>query len=281
MTGEKPLVAVINDCLATKTLEVPVFHVVALKVQQILANPQFTIDEVTLAIVADQALTSQVLRVANSSFYAGLNKVANIKDAIVRLGAQEVANIAMMATQQELHRSSNKAFDPMVKSLWKHALGCAIGSKWLTKKIGYVNLGQEAFLAGLLHDIGKLFLLKVIEEICASDQYEATFSPALIMEVVSSMHVEQGFQLMHTWNLPEAYCEVVRDHHAEEWAQANTLLAVVRLVNKACHKLGIGLVHEPNLVLFTTPEVQILGIKEITLAELEIVLEDTVQKTLS
>jgi putative nucleotidyltransferase with HDIG domain len=280
MTGEKPLVDIINDYLAIKTLDIPVFHAVALKMQQILAKPNFTIDEVTQTIVADQALTSQVLRVANSSFYAGLNKVANIKDAIVRLGAQEVANIAMMATQLELHRSTDKTFDPFVKSLWKHALVCAIGSKWLSEKIGCDNLAQEAFLAGLLHDIGKLFLLKVIEEISSSGQYQVTFSPALISEVLVSMHVEQGFQLMQKWNLPEAYCEVARDHHAEEWARGNTLLAVVRLVNKACHKLGIGLIHEPDLVLFTTPEVQILGLKEIVLAELEIVLEDTIQKTL-
>jgi putative nucleotidyltransferase with HDIG domain len=280
MTGEKPLVAVINDYLATKTLDVPVFHAVALRVQQILAKPQFTIDEVTLAIVADQALTSQVLRVANSSFYAGLNKVANIKDAIIRLGAQEVANIAMMATQLELHRTSRRDFDPFIKSLWKHALACAVGSKWLAKKIGYDYLAQEAFLAGLLHDIGKLYLLKVIEEISSAGQYQVRFSPALIMEVLVSMHVEQGFQLMQQWNLPEAYSEVVRDHHTDEWAQGNTLLTVVRLVNKACHKLGIGLIHEPDLVLFTTHEVQILGLKEIALAELEIVLEDTIQKTL-
>jgi HD-like signal output (HDOD) protein len=280
MTDEKPLVDIINDYLATKTLEIPVFHAVALRMQLILAKPQVSIDEVTQTIVADQALTSQVLRVANSSFYTGLNKVANIKDAIIRLGAQEVANIAMMATQLELHRSTNMAFDPFVKSLWKHALVCAIGSKWLTNKIGYDSIAQEAFLAGLLHDIGKLFLLKVIEEISSAGQYQVRFSPALITEVMVSMHVEQGFQLMQQWNLPEAYCEVARDHHTEEWARSNILLAVVRLVNKACHKLGIGLTHEPDLVLFTTHEVQILGIKEIALAELEIVLEDTVQKTL-
>src|SRR6266568_1504890 len=126
----KSLVSVINEFLANSSQEIPVFHMVALKLQQVLAKKDYSISEVTQLIVADAALSSQVLRVANSSFYAGLSKVANIKDAVVRLGAAEVANIAMLATQQDLHRTHNEAFNRITQTLWKHSLGCAVGSRW-------------------------------------------------------------------------------------------------------------------------------------------------------
>ena len=104
MTENRSLVDLINDHLAKNRVDVPVFHSVAIRLQQVLHKPNYSIDEVTQLIIADQGLSSQVLRVANSAFYTGLSKVTNIREAIVRLGSQEVANIAMMATQADVYR---------------------------------------------------------------------------------------------------------------------------------------------------------------------------------
>ncbi len=105
-------------------------------------------------------------------------------------------------------------------------------------------------MAGLLHDIGKLFLLKVMEEIIKEEKSSGEISPALLAEVINSMHVEHGFHLMQKWSMPEAYGNVVRDHHIDQWDQGNLLLAMVRLVDQACNKLGVGMRPEPDLVLF-------------------------------
>jgi putative nucleotidyltransferase with HDIG domain len=279
MSESRSIVEVINDYLSTNTLDVPVFHGVAIKLQQVLARPDFTIEEVSQLIIADPALTSKVLRIANSSFYSGLSKTTTIRDAVVRLGAREVANIAMMASQQDFYRTGDNQLSKIMQTLWKHALCCAIGSKWLASKTGYGALANEAFLAGLLHDIGKLFLLKVMEELGKSAQFKTTLSPALVTEVLNSMHQEQGFLLMQKWNMPEIYCDVVHEHHAEPWNQGNALLALVRLGNKACNKLAIGMRPDTSQVLFATTEAQVLGAKEIILAELEIVIEDAEKMT--
>lgn len=278
MAETKSLVELINEYLAGSSVEVPVFHAVAIKVQQVMHKPNFNIDEVTQLIIADQGLSSQVLRLANSAFYSGLTKVTNIREAVVRLGSQEVANITMMATQAEVYRSTNPLFQRTMQLLWQHALVCAIAAKWLAGKVGYAVMAQEAFLAGLLHDVGKLFLLKVVEELSTSGRLSVQASPALLTEVLNSMHVEQGYALMQRWNMPEIYGEVVRDHHLPELPTGNTLLAVVRLVNLCCNKLKIGMRPDPDLVLFATTEAQFLGAKEIVLAELELVIEDSLQK---
>jgi len=280
MTENRSIVELINSYLEDNTLNVPVFHVVALRLRQVLAKTDFRIDEVNRLITADPGLTSQVLRVSNSSFYSGLNKVTTIRDAIVRLGASCVANIAMLSTQQDMYRSSDKILNGIMGALWQHALCCAIGAKWLATQINLKALAEEAFLAALLHDIGKLYLLKVMEEIIKEGKANGAISPAFIAEVINSMHVERGHHLMQKWSMPEAYCNVARDHHSEQWDNANLLLALVRLANQACNKLGVGMHPVPDLVLFASTEAQVLGAKEITLAELEIVIEDTIKKTL-
>ena len=157
--------------------------------------------------------------------------------------------------------------------LWRHSLGCALGTKWFAEKTGYRELAQEGLLAGLLHDIGQLFLLKVLEDVQASEP-QLSLSKPVIFEVLQHMHVEQGAILMQHWNIPELYGEIVRQHHDETYDTSNALLLMVRLVDMACKKAGIGLHHDPSLVLATTAEAQALGAKEVVLAELEIMLED-------
>ena len=274
MSENQSIVELIKEQLGSGRTGIPVFHAVALRLQQVLARPDFSLEEVNRLISADTGLVSQVLRVANSSYYSGLSKVGTIQEAIVRLGSREVASIAMVATQQDQYRSSDPRYNSIMQTLWKHAFCCAAGSKWLAIKSGYDTLAQEAFLAGLLHDIGKLFLLRVMEEVCQSKQLQVGATPAIVGEVLSSMHVEQGHLLMKQWLMPEVYCEVVAGHEGEAWDHGNALLAMVRLANQTCRKMGIGMHSDPHLMLFAGAEAQMLGLKEIALAELEIVVED-------
>ena len=88
------------------------------------------------------------------------------------------------------------------------------------------------------------------------------------------MHVEEGLRLFDEWSLPELYKEVVADHHADDLDSQNIVVALVKLANKSCRKVGLGLKKQADIVLPTTREAQFLGISEIALAEMEIMLED-------
>lgn len=271
------IVEIVKQRLAAGSLSIPVFHAVAAKLQQVLARRDFNIDDVHQLINADTGLASQVLRTANSAFYAGLTKVGTIREAIIRLGSKEVANIAMLTTQQDLYRSDDVKYNALMQALWKHAFCCAVGSKWLAQKTGFREQAQEAFLAGLLHDIGKLFLLKVMEEIAREEALRMGTTPAVLSEVLTSLHVEQGHQLMVQWQMPQTYCDIVAGHEDDEWDHSNVLLGMVRLSNIACRRLGIGIRSDESIVLLASAEAQALGMKEVALAELEIVLEDALK----
>ncbi len=271
----RPFVDIVRDQLTMEELQLPLFHPIALKLQQILKTSDFTIESVVSLILKDQALASQMLRLANSAFFSGLSKVATIQEAVIRLGAKQVASIAMMANQEENYRFAVPELQGFAQSLWRHAMGCALGSRWLAEKGGYKSMAQEAFLGGLLHDIGKLFILKVIEKMLVTKQSGLRFSKALTREIMGAIHCESGYSLLQKWNLPDAYCVIVRDHHLEHYDTGNVLLSTVRLVDSACRKIGLGPDHDPTIVLAASLEAQVLGMKELMLAELEIMLEDS------
>ena len=281
MTQEASIVEVLKARLAAGTLNVPVFHVVALKLQQTLSRPDFSINEVHQLLNSDPGLATGVLRAANSAFYSGLSKVSTIREAIIRLGSKEVANLAMLTTQQALYRSEDPKYNAIMQTLWKHSFCCAVGSRWLAQKVGFGAQAQEAFLGGLLHDLGKLFLLKCMEEVCREKQLKGSTSQAVLREVLTTLHAEQGLQLMMQWQMPQIYCDIVAGHEQERWDQGNVLLAMVRLANLACRRLGIGLNKDHTVLLFASTEAQTLGLKETALAELEIVIEDALKVPIS
>lgn len=274
MNEQASIVEVIKERLAAGTLSVPVFHAVAVKLQQALARPDYDIKEVHQLLNADPGVATRVLRAANSSFYAGLSKVSTIREAIIRLGSKEVANLAMLTTQRDLYKSDDIRFNAIMQTLWKHAFCCAVGSRWLAQKVGFGAQAQEAFLGGLLHDLGKLFLLKCLEEVSREERFKGGVIQPVLREVLATLHVEQGHQLMVQWQLPQIYCDIVAGHQQERWDQANVLLAMVRLSNLTCRKIGVGLNRDPSVLLFASGEAQVLGLKETALAELEIIIED-------
>ncbi|UFS72632.1 HDOD domain-containing protein [Geomonas sp. RF6] len=274
----KPFVELIKEQMDVEGLQLPMFHAVAVKLQEVLSSDDFTIEQVAALIIKDQALTSQILRLANSAFFSGLSKVTTITEAVVRLGAREIASIAMMATQQNTY---NSLTIPELRSysqlLWRHAIGCAIGSRWLAERTGFKHLSQEAFIAGLLHDIGCLLILKVLEALLLSGETELKFSRELAAEIMETMHTDCGYDLMQKWNLPDLYSVIVRDHHKEQSDTNNVLLSIVHLVNTTCRKLGLSTSPDTSVMVAATFEAQNMGIKEITLAELEITIEDAME----
>jgi HD-like signal output (HDOD) protein len=131
-----------------------------------------------------------------------------------------------------------------------------------------------------VHDIGKLFLLRVLDDMAREPEYAAV-SPELIREMLDNAHAEVGYRLLVSWHLPEVFQTIVRDHHVEVPDPANIPLQIVRLANHACNKVGIGLRTQPDLVLGAVREAATLGMSEIAIAELEIILEDVMAQSVA
>ena len=275
MNQDKSFIEIVDNHLTASDARLPVFNTTALRVQQEIAKEEPDLRMIEKLIVSDQSLTAKVLSVSNSSFYKGLQQVSTVRNAIVRLGINEVSNIIMLVTHEANFRSKDPFVHGIMRKLWRHSVGCAMGSNWLAKQCGLHALAHEAFFAGLLHDVGKLFILTVIDDLKNTDDFDIRPSDSLLVEAMNSLHTNHGYSLMVQWNLPEKYCHIVRDHHQEPFDSKDMLQALVRLANKACRKLGIGMDAEPSLVLTATPEADALNLSEVDLARMQIMLEDS------
>lgn len=254
--------------------DLPVFSKVAMKVQQeFLKSNDPDVDNVIALIKRDQSLAADVIARANSAFFKGISRVITIKEAAIRLGLTELANCVMMATQSVNYNSKDKFSQQYMTAMWKHSIAVATGSQWIVQRCGYPELVNKAFLSGLMHDIGKLLVLKAFEVLQGMKGQKTKLSITAKREFLNVLHTEYGFELMAQWNLPEEYCIVCRDHHNEEIDEDNILLLATRLANLACNKIGIGINKDSSIVLVTSSEANIFNLSEIALAELEIALE--------
>ncbi|WP_026840750.1 HDOD domain-containing protein [Citrifermentans bremense] len=275
-----PLSLTIRRLLTNQPIDLPVFHPVALRLQHLLATPDFSMAQVVTLANEDQSLAGQILKMANSTMYIGRVRTETIKDAVIRLGAQQVCNLAMAASQAGLHVSDNRVINGFMQSLWLHSHACAMGSRWLARSAGYPQHADQAYMGGLLHDIGKLYLLKSLERLNQSGVAQAALEDDLLLEIFEELHVEQGCRLMEHWNMPKVYYNVVANHHDENFETTDIVLTAVRLVNKACKLKGIGLVVDPTIDLESEPEAALLQLTPEEIDELMEVLDDSQELSL-
>ncbi|MCP4670809.1 MAG: HDOD domain-containing protein [Desulfobacula sp.] len=229
-------------------------------------------------IKSDPALTSHILKIANSPVYKGLEQVDNVKEAMLRLGINEIKNVVIWAMHQSNFKTQDLFIKKFKKNLWFHSLSCATGALWAAKYLGLENIAQRAFIAGLLHDMGALYLLTALEKIKSARKIENYPSEFVLNELINQFHTEQGYELLKNWNLPEPFLIVARDHHIQEFDQSDLLLVLIRLINNICKKIETGnKVHDTAAIVAST-EAAVLNLTELGIAEIEIVIEAAQEK---
>lgn len=261
---------IVTKRIASGATRLPVFDGTALRLRTLLADPDVDVDTLVSLIETDP-----VLRLANSSFFGGLSRVRNVDAAVLRLGTEKVAQLALLVAQGAAYQVRWVELKPLVAGLWTHAVACALGCQWLCAKIDRPDLASQAFLGGMLHDIGKLLLLRVVDDLRAQNP---RFRPGteLLHELLRSAHAAHGEALVRAWNIPDPYPHLVGHHHEIEADKDDTLLLVLRLVDQSCNQLGFGIEAGPETGAAASEEALALRLSEITIAELEVHLEDAV-----
>jgi HD-like signal output (HDOD) protein len=150
----------IRDLLVSQSPDIPIFHGAALKLQQMMGREDFEIEEIVKTVNGDPVLSSKLLQMSNTSFYRGKEQITTVKGAFLRLGAQQVLNI-LFSISLDGQQSKNNTLNKHMELFWAHSKVVAIASAKLAIELkNTVGINpDEAYMAGLLHDIGKLYLL--------------------------------------------------------------------------------------------------------------------------
>ena len=222
----------------------PVPHVAA-RTMDLVAKEDTSVSELQKVISADQALTARILKMANSVFYSFDQKISTLSHAIVVLGFRAVQSMAIAASSRSLFVKKGAQFGLKEKLLWEHSIGCAMGCRQVARMVGF-DKEEEAFIAGLLHDIGKAVLNlvipkkygKIVEQVYNESR---TFSD-VEKEVLGFDHAQIGALIAQKWNFSWDMVETIAYHHSPEAeTTGGGLSAILAVANEACKRMGVGL----------------------------------------
>jgi HD-like signal output (HDOD) protein len=244
-TREQAVAAAIREISHIATLPE-----ITLKIIELVESPTSTAQDLHKVIANDPALCSRILKVVNSAFYGLPGQIGSINRAIVLLGLNAVKNIAIAASLAKLFRGGSLTPDFSAKDLWSHSIATAAGCKMIadTMKLG---LGDEAFLAGLIHDIGIIVEIqfdrqKLIETVGRVGAGESGV-PSLDMlevetEIFGANHQEFGQGLCEKWKFPRNFALVTGYHHRplELAADQRTLVTIVSTADRLAGAIKPG-----------------------------------------
>lgn len=205
---------------------------------EIIPDEQASASDLENIIKHDEALSSKVLRIANSAYYGLRGKVGTVSRAIMTVGFHEVQSICLCTLFME-HFPSRTAMDRSEReTLWKHSLTTAHFSREIVKGRPWVGR-EEAYVLGLLHDMGRLVMLLHFTEEYQTIQHLAETGNVQFWEAESQgrlTHTQIGKWISIKWGLPEEYQRVMRYHHFPSSSPSfDAAVQIVCLANLLAH----------------------------------------------
>ncbi len=261
--------------------DLPAMPHVASKVLELSSDPDTSASRLQQVISDDQAMTARILKIANSAMYACSRRIKTLSEAIVMLGFNSIRSLVVTSAARNLYGGNSARMGLKERLLWEHSIGCAFACRLLVST-KHPALTEEAFLAGLMHDIGKLVLNlqlpEQFEEIVQIVYNENREFHETETEILGFDHARVGAMLVNKWKLSPLLEEVIGMHHqSESMTPDRPLLLYLDLANRMCQKYGIGFQEQPDLDLCATPGGQAFGLTEDDFAEIARKLQQTLE----
>ncbi len=224
--------------------DLPVLPAIYEKIARMTQNPSTTAKDLARVIADDIALTTKLLKLVNSPFYALPRSISTIPQAIVIVGYSALRNLVLTKSAFDLFPKFYGAENFEYVSFWKHSVGCGVGAKIIAKHCEYHEI-EEMFVSGLLHDVGKVvqeqFLRgKFSEAISFACKSNITIHEAE-NDVMGFCHTDTGNLVAEKWNLPSVIVEPITYHHKPRYTDKHRLqVSMVHLANVLSHALQLG-----------------------------------------
>jgi putative nucleotidyltransferase with HDIG domain len=225
-----------NQTSILKTIEtistIPTLPTVIERITRLLQNPKTSAEEIGKAITTDQALATKVLKLVNSAFYGFPGKISTITHAIVILGFSTIKNVVLTASIFDaFHKKGDETTEFDLEQFWTHSIACGVAAQSIAKFLGSADK-EECFIAGLLHDLGKLIVCQYLP-----DEFNKVLSHTKKKQILfyesekeffDVTHQEVGSFLTQRWNLPQNLQNAVMYHHNPQPSRDHyTMTAIV------------------------------------------------------
>jgi HD-like signal output (HDOD) protein len=225
--------------------DLPTLPTVVSKMIGMIDDRSVSADTLARLISTDAALTARLLKRANASYYEHQREISTVNMAIAVLGVDVVKDIVLRLSVFDTFKGAGPAatgFDAV--KFWEHSAACGVAARMLSKNSASRYAG-EAFVAGLLHDMGKMMLnryfgaeLVEVLKTAENENYDLDMAES---EILGVGHGYVGSWLAENWNLPPIICDAVKYHHAPWDAKVEpAFVATITVADALCHLTKIG-----------------------------------------
>lgn len=202
--------------LISSNLELVALPELVLKLNQMVDDPRCSTTDFANVILQDAALSAHLLQIANSPFYSLPSKIDSVSLAITIIGTQQLRDM-ILATTVVNHFNAIPHNLTSISNFWQHNIVCAITSSILAKKMGEKS-HEQFFLAGLLHDIGKLVMYLAEPDLSLQMLEKVKSTDSNLQDIEKSIfgfnHWDVGAELLRTWKFPDSLVMPVLHHHS-------------------------------------------------------------------
>lgn len=209
-----------------------------------LNNPDSSIQDITSRIRTDPSLTTRLLRMANSAFYGARSYITEAERAVIVLGFRTTRNLVAAAAVASHFSGFQNIHSFSAQGMYRHSLAVAVFCQTVAMHLGMGTLTpEEYFVAGLLHDIGRIPLAQLYKEHRAEFEgavYDLAALHALEQDLFGVGHPAVGGMVADHWKLPEIYRDLITGHHEPAAAAASRVTALVTLADRWANGQGIG-----------------------------------------
>jgi HD-like signal output (HDOD) protein len=259
----------------------PIISAVANEINARDRNDSLTAKALGAIITRDPALTATVLKLANSAYYGMSREILSIERAVTVLGFDAIKSLALTISIFHVFKNPEEQLLDL-KGLWYHSLGVALAAKHLALRspimAGSKTLPEQAFICGILHDIGKIAFARNLPaemaEILQQTHKGTIPQHAVEKSILGFNHQRAGQAIAESWSFPEDYQTVIRLHHTPSAAAAGNnpkgaaLVMTVYLGNKMAKALRLGESTDPHLEKVTPEDLKNLGFSKRDLPEM-------------
>jgi len=224
--------------------EIPTLPIVYQELFSKMNNPDVSVPQLGEIVSRDQALAAKILKLVNSAFYGYRNEINTVNRAMVILGFRTIRNAALAISVFEYVAGGEIDTMFSLENFWRHSLASASICKVIGREAG-IKQQEETFVAGLLHDVGKLIMLKHFRddftEVCCLQQKRGCTWLEAENELLRINHTKLARAILRSWNFPPNLTEAVCHHHEmDSEVSYPRLVALVNLADQLTYDLGIG-----------------------------------------
>ncbi len=204
------------EAYLSKIRELPTLPTIYSTFMDVISNPRSTAKDVAEVICQDQSAASKVLKISNSSIYGFYGRVNSVSQAVTYIGFEEVKNLIISISIMKIFKDAKKTagFNPV--NLWKHSIFTAVATRMIGKESG-VDKIEEHFIAGILHQIGKLVLYKIAPdkyiEVIEYARYNNIYLKDAEQKILGITYTVVGEMIAEKWNLPATVRSAIRNHY--------------------------------------------------------------------